>query len=59
MFTGDSSDPEIRRMKAKAMLESESALYGRPIATNSHQLLPAPPVGSAESDYDQETGEVY
>ena len=60
MFTGDSTDPEIRRMKAKAMLDGERALYGAP-RENIGQLVghAAPPVGSTASEYDQETGEIY
>jgi hypothetical protein len=50
MFTGESSDPEIRRMKARAMLDGERALYGRPSATTANRLLPVPPVGSVADD---------
>jgi hypothetical protein len=58
MFTGDSSDPEIRRMKAREMLSGSNDCYG-PAASTSHQLMPAPPVGSSMPDHDDETGEIY
>lgn len=41
VFTGESSDPEIRRMKARSMLESQSLLYGSP--QPSVGLLPGSP----------------
>lgn len=60
MFTGDSTDPEIRRMKAKAMLDGDRALFGS-LREPVGQLVghAAPPIGSTSTDYDQETGEIY
>lgn len=60
MFTGDSNDPEIRRMKAKAMLDSDRMLYGEPRQLSAAPAgRPAPPVGSTGAGYDEETGELY
>jgi hypothetical protein len=48
VFTGESNDPEIRRMKARSMLESQSVLYGAPPAPPA--LLPPPPVSHITAD---------
>lgn len=54
IFTGESSDPEIRRMKARAMLDSSSALYGGYAAQSA--LLPPPPVNTTGCSLDDEDG---
>lgn len=48
VFTGESSDPEIRRMKARAMVESQSMLYGPSPTTAA--LAPPPPVAHVTAD---------
>lgn len=54
IFTGESSDPEIRRMKARAMLDSSSALYGGHAAPPV--FLKPPPVNTTGYSLDDEDG---
>jgi hypothetical protein len=59
VFTGESNDPEIRRMKARSMLESQSVLYGAAPQLPAAPLMRPPPVdttGREVDDYDDEYG---
>ena len=53
-FTGESSDPELRRefamMRAQAFLGARSALYGGPVAPQLPAGRPAPAVGTVIDD---------
>jgi len=54
VFTGESSDPEIRRMKARSMLESTNLMYGNAPAQLPGLLLRPPPVDTTGHDVDDD-----